>query len=154
MKRNHKPLLLLASAFLSMMAFISFGFNTPADPEHPLFVSYEISVGYDQYNGPDLLLTEIKNWIEANSIYYDVEINYSTGAVEEFAHTDAEAIQKFDAFVPKFKAYLNEVYSKLSKGSYEGVSKVNADFYVYAKRAQGQGKDLKSEHVNFVYPAN
>ena len=137
-----------------MTAFLSCGLGDRTDPDHPLFVSYTISVSYDQYNGPDELLVEIKDWVEKNSVIYDTEVNYSTGAPEEFAHSDNEAIQKYNQFLPKFKAYLNEVTQKLANGSYGAGAKVQADFYVYAVRGQGQGRDLKSEHVNYVYPVN
>lgn len=154
MKRNHKSLLFLAGAILSMMAYISCGFNAPEDPEHPLFVSYSISASYDQYNGPDELLADVLAWVEQNSIFYDTEVNYSTGAASEFVQSDAEAIKKYDEFVPKFKAYLNEVATKLAKGTYGSGAQVKADFYMYVVRGQGESRNIKSEHVNFVYPVN
>lgn len=154
MKRVHKISLLHACAILSVLTFLSCGLGDKTDPDHPLFVSYEISVGCEEYNGPDQLLTDINNWISNNMVYYEIEIKYTTGAKEEFAQSDAEALQKYDAFLSKFKSYLNELSGKLSKGSYDGVSKVDIDFFVYAKRLQGQGKDLKSEHVRFIYPTN
>ena len=143
MKRVQKFSLLLACAILSVMTFLSCGLGDKTDPDHPLFVSYEISVGCEEFNGPDLLLTDINKWISDNSVYYDVEINYTTGSKEEFAQSDA-----------KFKSYLNELNGKLSKGAYSGVSRIDIDFFVYAKRLQGQGKDLKNEHVKFIYPSN
>lgn len=154
MKRIQKSLLILSCAILSMTAFISCEFGDRTDPDHPLFVSYTISVNTEQYNGPDELLDQINDWIEKNAVIYDTEVKYSTGAPEEFAHSDNEAIQKYNQFLPKFKAYLNEVTQKLANGSYGAGAKVQADFYVYAVRGQGQGRDLKSEHVNYVYPVN
>ena len=154
MKRVQKFSLLLACAILSVMTFLSCGLGDKTDPDHPLFVSYEISVGCEEFNGTDQLLTDINKWISDNSIYYDIEINYTTGAKEEFAQSDAEAVKKYDDFLTKFKSYLNELNGKLSKGAYSGVSRIDIDFFVYAKRLQGQGKDLKSEHVKFIYPSN
>lgn len=154
MKRVKKTSLLLACALLSVMTFLSCGFDDKTDPDHPIFVSYEISVGCEEYNGPEQLVTDIKKWISDNSIYYDIENNYTTGAKEEFAQNDAEALKKYESFLMKFKSYLNELHDKLAKGSYSGVSTVDIDFFVYAKRLQGQGKDLKSDNVKFIYPSN
>ena len=154
MKRIQKSFLILACPILSMTAFLSCDFGDRPDPDHPLFVSYTISVSYEEYSGPDELLTEIKNWIEKNSVIYDTEVNYSTGAKEEFAHSDAEAIQKFEQFLPKFKDYLNDVTKKLSNGAYGSGANVKADFYVYAVRGQGESRNLRSEHVAYVYPVN
>ena len=136
------------------MTFLSCGLGDKTDPDHPLFVSYVISVVCEEYNGPEQLLTEINNWISNNSVYDDIEVNYTTGAIEEFAKSDADELKKYEELLTKFKSYLNELNGKLSKGSYSGVSNVDIDFFVYAKRLQGQGKDLKSEHVRFIYPSN
>lgn len=154
MKRIQKSLLVLACAVLSMTAFLSCEFGDRTDPDHPLFVSYTISVSYEQYNGPEELLTEIKSWIEQNSVIYDTEVSYSTGAPEEFTRSDNEAIQKYEQFVPKFKAYLNEITTKLANGAYGSGANVKADFYVFAVRGQGQGRDLRSEHMSYVYPVH
>ena len=95
-----------------------------------------------------------QNYLNDSMSALDNVMEYSTGAPEEFAHSDDEAIQKYNQFLPKFKAYLNEVTQKLANGSFGSGVKVQADFYVYAVRGQGQGRDLKSEHVNYVYPVN
>ena len=93
-------------------------------------------------------------WVKANSIIYDTNVNYTSGEASEFTTTDAEAATKYEnEFVPKFKAYLNEVKSKLATGAYGRDVEVRASFYTFANRAQGKQGDLKYEHIEFIYPA-
>lgn len=128
-------------------------FNAHEDPEHPLYVTYTISAGEVSYSGPNQLQLDIQAWIKANQIVYDRSVNYSTGDKSEFSSTDTEAAQKYEEFFQKFKAYLDQVYAELAKGTYgkEG-SNVNATFYVFASRAQGKERTIKYEHYEFVYP--
>lgn len=148
-------ILKISFLFVCMVATLavlfSCEFDKKDDPDHPLFVTYMISAANVEYSGPELLLTDINKWIESNSDFYDVEVNYTTGAPEEFAKTDAEAIARYEKFLTKFNTYLDELKQKLAKGAYDSPSQVKADFNVYVKRAQGQSRDIKSEHVDFMF---
>lgn len=129
--------------------------HTPDDPEYPLYVTYTISAGEASFNGPEQLLIDIKSWIDNNQIVYDQKVNYSTGAVEEFTTTDAEAAKKYeDEFLPKFKAYLDQVKSKLANGTYGENVTVDATFYVFASRTQGDGGNIKYDTIKLVYPSS
>ena len=153
MKTFHKILLLCVGMILLPAAFISCEWAHTEDPDHPLYVSYSITASNLQFNGPALLLTDIKSWIKENQVLYDVQVNYTTGEASEFAKTDADAIQKYEEFVPKFKAYLKEVSKDLAAGKYPDMNPpVTATFSVYAARIQGQDGNLKYDQIDFVYP--
>lgn len=139
---------------IAVAAFTACEWDSSPEPEHPLFVTYIITAGVDEYTGSDELLQDINKWIKTNQKAYDVEVSYSSGAASEFAQTDAEAIKIYEAFAPKFKAFLNECLAKLAKGNYEPDNQVNATFFIAATRTQGQGGGLKYEKVQLIYPNN
>ena len=143
---------LIACAMLAVTAFTGCEWDDSPEPDHPLYVTYTISASVSDFTGSDALLLDINKWIKANQKIYDKQVNYSTGAASEFAQTDADAIKIYESFVPKFKAYLEEVRGQLAKGVYEPDSKTNASFYVYAARTQGEGGNIKTELVTLVYP--
>jgi hypothetical protein len=152
-----KRIYTLALVFLGILAVAGFntscGFSTPADPEHPLYVSYTISAGIVSFDGPDQLQIDIEAWIKSNSIVYDTQVSYSTGEASEFKKTDEEAIKQYnEVFLPKFKTYLNNLAAQLDKGTYGKVNTVKATIYTSASRLQGNGGSLKYEHHEFVYP--
>lgn len=153
MKTFYKILLLCFGMMLLPVTFSSCEWDFSEDPEHPLYVSYSITASNLQFNGPAMLLTDIKNWIKENQALYDVQVNYTTGEASEFTKTDADAILKYEEFVPKFKAYLNEVSKDLAAGKYPDMNPpVTATFSVYAARVQGQDGNLKYDQIDFVYP--
>jgi len=154
MKTFYKLTFSLACMLITIIAVTSCGLGDRTDPEHPLYVTYTISASNLSFTGPDSLLVDIEDWIENNHITYDVQVTYSTGEASEFTTTDASAVTKYEAFLPKFKTYLNEMKSKVASGKYGANPVVNATFSVYAKRAQGQSGDLKYDQVSFTYPEN
>jgi len=124
------------------------------EPEHPLYVTYTISASSLDFTGPEQLLLDIQDWIKANNSIYDKQVNYKSGEASEFTQTDAEAVKKYEEFVPKFKAYLdNEVKDLLRSGHYgEPTATVSALFSIYAARTQGESGNLKYEQISFTYP--
>lgn len=153
MKSFSKLFMLLACLTLVTAAFTSCEFDTSPEPEHPLYVTYTISAGTVQFDGPELLLTEIQTWIKKNQVVYDKSVKYSTGEASEFTKTDTEAIKKYsDEFLPKFKKYLNDLSSRLAAGEYGDEVKVNAIFYVTAHRTQGYEGSLRYEEIKYAYP--
>lgn len=138
----------------SLMAFNSCEFDDSPEPDYPSYVTYTISAHYTQYSGPDQLLADIMTWVKANEDIYDTPARYSTGAASEFAKPDAEAIQRYNAFLNKFKAYMEEMRHEVDKGTYGPNIQVNGQFYVFAARTQGQDGNLKSETVPLVYPTS
>ena len=154
MKKFYSISLLLACIILSVVSFASCEFDTSGEPDHPTYATYVISAGCHEFNGSNQVLKDINTWIKDNTIYYMEEVNYSTGAPEEFAKSDAAAIKQYEeVFIPKFKAYLEDVKKKFAAGAYEDAgSSVIGKFYVFVSREQGQNKDLKSESVDLIYP--
>ena len=142
-----------ACLLLVVTSYSSCGFSTPEDPEHPIYVTYTISGSEVSFVGPDQLLIDIKSWFKANTIADDVRVNYVTGEQSEFAKTDAEWIKKYeDIFIPKFKAYLEELNTKLSLGTYGKVEQVKMTLCTYASRVQGQQGTLKYDQYEFSFP--
>lgn len=152
MKKIYRLSLLTICFLLSMTALTSCEFDTSPEPDYPKYVTYTISVGHTSYSGPDAFLSDIMTWVKDNQVIYDTPANYTTGAPSEFTQQDAEAVQKYNAFVPKVKAYFEEMRGKLNNKVYGDSPKVNGTFYVFVTRGQGQGRDLKSETITFVYP--
>ena len=153
MNTLHRIAILMACLILSATAFTSCEWDTSSEPEHPLYATYSITAGNIEFTGPELLLPEMLAWIKANQIIYDIQVNYTTGEASEFTKTDAEAVNKYEKeFLPKFKAYLKEVQSKLASGAYDKGTTVNATFYTSATRTQGKGNTLKYEEFKLVYP--
>lgn len=155
MKRIHAFALLILSLLTITGLTSSCEFNSHEDPDHPLYVEYTISAGNLSFSGPQQLLLYIQNWIKENQIVYVKQVNYSTGDASEFSTTDAEAIKKYEEFLPKFKALFNKLDQELAKGTYgkENIN-VNAIFYVFAKRAQGKDGNLKYDQLDYVYPSS
>lgn len=124
------------------------------EPDHPMYVTYTISASSLEFAGPDELLEDIEAWIKTNQIAYDKKVSYKSGEASEFTKTDAEAVKKYEEFVPLFKAYLEEVKKKLAAGAYDELtsSGVSALFAVYAARTQGQQGNLKYDQIKFSYP--
>ena len=149
MKPIYKIMLLLACMMTSLS---SCEWDNSPDPEHPWYVTYTISTGILEFDGPELLLADINAWIKANQVVYDKEVNYTTGQPSEFAKTDEAAAIEYTKYVPKFASYLNEVRAKLAAGDYGEVTSVTATFYTFAARTQGQGGNLKYDQVKFSYP--
>lgn len=153
MKSLFRITLLITCMMLASGAFTSCEFDTSPEYDHPLYVTYAISAGNLEFVGPEQLLVDMSAWIKSNQIVYDKQVNYSTGDASEFAKTDAEAIQQYGTFLPKFKAYLDEVRGKLADGTYgELTEPVKAIFYVSASRTQGKEGHLKYEQITFNYP--
>ena len=145
--------LLFACLILSLSTFNSCDLDTSPEPEHPLYVTYTISAGSLEFTGPNQLLLDIQAWIKENQVVYDKQVSYKTGDASEFNKTDAEAIKKFDEFLPLFQTYLDEVKGKLASGVYgKSASNVSAMFYVFASRTQGKEGNLKYEQIKFSYP--
>lgn len=154
MKRVYIFISLLAG-LMSLAGFSACEFDDSPEPDHPLYVTYTISAGFGgDYFGPDSLFLDMSNWIKANQKVYDTHINYKTGEASEFTSQDAAAIKHYEEFVPKFKAYLAEVKTKLAAGEYMDANEVRATFYTYAARTQGQDGTLRYEQIEFVYPDN
>ena len=154
MKQIYKYALIVICLMLASSSFISCEFDTSPEYDHPLYVTYSITADDLSFDGPDELLVDILAWIKENSLNYDEKVNYSTGAASEFAKEDAEAISKYEVFVPKFHAYLAEVSRKLASGTYGNGAVVSAVFCTYAKRVQGEGGNLKYDEFNFSYPSS
>jgi len=153
MKRFQQLSFLLACLVMSIVTLQSCEFDTPPDPDHPLFVTYSISASYDQIVGPETLQTDVKKWIQSNQLAYDREINYNSSDPTVFETDDAEALVKYEAYMEKFNAFIIELKKKLDSGTYGEVTQVNIPFVVYCKRSQGANRTLKSESIPFVYPA-
>lgn len=154
MKTFQKITMLLASLILAATSFSSCEWDNSPEPDHPLYVTYNITAGNIQFTGPELLLPEMLEWIKNNQIVYDKQVSYSTGEASEFTKTDSEAINRYEKeFLPKFQAYLDEVKSKLASGAYGDGAVVDATFYTTASRTQGQGGTLKYEEFKLLYPA-
>jgi len=137
--------------------FTSCELDDSPEPDHPLYVTYSISADNMSFDGPEQLLLDIKSWIKTNQVVYDKQVSYTTGEASEFAKTDAEAVKKYEEFLPKFIAYLDEVKKKLAANAYRDdpswtSGKVTATFYAWASRTQGQDGHLKYEQLEFVYP--
>jgi hypothetical protein len=80
-------------------------------------------------------------------------VHYSTGEKSEFTKPDNEAIIRYEKFVTKFKAYLDELKSNLSAGKYGKIDHaISATFFVSAVRAQGQEGTLKYDQIEFHFP--
>ena len=152
MKQIYKYAIALVCILMASVSFTACEFDSSPEYDHPLYVTYTISASDVEFNGPDQLLIDILAWIKANSVIYDVKVNYSNGSASEFAEQDADARKKYDEFVPKFNAYLDEVRSKLTSGTYGSGVSVNAKFATYANRTQGESGHLKYEEISFVYP--
>lgn len=148
---------LSALFILLVLSLTSCDWDNSPEPPHPTFISYNISAWLDEgYVGPVNLATDINAWIKEHSITYDKKVNYSTGDASEFKTTDAEALKNYDTFKANFTKFLAEIKDKLSQGAYktpnETALKVNATFYTFAERQQGNDNLLKSEKVVFTYP--
>lgn len=153
MKKIYNLFLLTICLILATATFTACEFDTSPEPDYPSYVTYTISVGYTTFEGSELVLTDIETWIKNNQIIYDTPAKYSTGAPSEFSQQDAEAVKKYDEFVPKAKAFFEEVRGKLNVKAYgSDVNSVKGTFYVFVTRGQGDGRDLKSETINLVYP--
>lgn len=152
-----KRIFTLAFVFFSLLitagVISSCDFDVHEDPDYPLYVEYTISAGDISFSGPEQLKIDNQAWIDKNRIVYTKHVNYKTGDPSEFTTTDNEAIKKYqEEFLPKFKAHLQQVTAELDKGTYGKNVQVKATFYVFAKRGQGQGGDLKYEHIEYTYP--
>ncbi|MBR5726494.1 MAG: hypothetical protein IKX56_07160 [Muribaculaceae bacterium] len=155
MKRIFQYISMAACLLLVVTSFISCGklFNTPEDPEHPIYVTYTISGSEVSFAGPDQLLIDIKAWFKANTKAYDVQVNYTTGDPSEFTKTDEEAVKKYEnEFLPKFNAYLNDLKTKIASGTYGKVEQVKMTLCTYAARSQGQQGTLKYDQYEFSLP--
>lgn len=153
MKKIYSLALLLIGLFTVAGINASCEFDVHEDPDYPSYVTYTISAGELSFSGPEQLSTDIKAWIHENQIVYDKSVKYSTGEASEFASADAEAIKKYEEFVPKFKARLEEVNAALAKGVYgDEYKQVKATYYVHATRTQGKDGKLKYEQIEYVYP--
>lgn len=135
MKSSLKNFLLIACLMLGAPLFNSCEWDTSPEPEHPSYITYTISAAIIDFVGPDQLQTDIKTWIKENQDVYDKEVYYSTGEASEFSKTDAEAVKKYEAFVPKFKAFIDECKARLAANKYgELTTPVKARFSVFASR--------------------
>ena len=153
MRQFVKTSLLLFSMMIASAVFTSCEWDTSQDPPHPLYVSYTITASTAEFVGPQLLLQDINAWIKENQLVYDKAVNYTTGEASEFAKTDAQAVSEYEIFLPKFRAYLDEVKTQLAAGKYgEITNPVSAIFAVYAKRTQGKEGNLKYDQIKFTYP--
>lgn len=138
---------------LSTPMFNSCEWDTSPEPEHPSFITYTISAAIIDFVGPDQLQTDIKNWVRENEDIYDLEVYYKTGEASEFAKTDAQAVKKYEAFLPKFKAFIKECEARLAANKYgELAAPVKAKFSVFASRTQGQDGNLRYDEVNLTNP--
>lgn len=153
MKRFFKYSVALACIAVAAIALYSCEWDTSEDADFPMYVTYDISATDATYEGPDSLLIDIQKWIRDNMIIYDIRVDYTTGAASEFVQTDTEARKKYDTvFLPKFKAYMKELDEKLEAGAYSDTIQVNAVFYSYATRRQGQEPNLRYDEFTLVYP--
>jgi hypothetical protein len=154
MKTFQNISMLMVCIILAATAFTSCEWDTSPEPDHPLYVTYTITASNIDFSGPEQLLPDMRAWIKANQIIYDKPVSYSTGEASEFTKTDAEAIKKYEEeFLPKFKAYLEEVKGKLKSGDYGAGAVVNATFYTAATRTQGKDGNLKYEQFTLAYPS-
>lgn len=154
MKKLYTLIALLLASVLLTTVNSSCEFDTSDEPDFPVYVSYSVTAGYLNYNGPQELINDFEAWVTENNSIYDTRLSYTTGEASEFAKTDAEAIQKYDAFVAKFRVFLDEAKSKLASGHYGSISNVTATFCTYAARIQGKDNHLRYEEYEFVYPDN
>ncbi len=153
MKKIYTLAILLASVLLLVGAMSCEFDRSPEDPDYPIYVTYIITAENLSFDGPEKVLKEIDQWIKNNRVAYDVRMNYSTGDPSEFTKQDAEAIKKYEEFLPKFKSYLEkDLKAKLSSADFETVKQVKATYSVTARRVQGQQGDLRYDQVNFIYP--
>lgn len=152
MKTYQKLFAGILCCVMALAGFTACEWDNSPEPEHPLYVTYTITAGPIEYTGSDVLLQDINKWVKTNQKIYDVKVNYTTGEASEFTETDAKAIEVYEAFAPKFKAFLDECHTKLAKGEYEPDSQVDATFFIAATRTQGEAGGLKYEQVKLVYP--
>ena len=146
---------LLVSSMLMLTGLSSCEFDTsPEPPDYPIYVTYIITAQRLSFEGPDVVMSDIEQWIKSNRVAYDVRMNYSTGDASEFSKQDADAIKSYQEFLPKFKSYLEtELKNKISSGAFgEDVKSVKATYSVTATRQQGKDGNLKYEQVTFTYP--
>lgn len=134
----------------------SCGFSTPEDPDFPSYVSYSITGDVlSSEAASDQLLADVKAWLKDNAIYFEEQVDYSTGEASEFAKTDQGAIKRYeDVYMPKFRNYLNSLRDKLSNGTYGKVTGVKILFCTYARREQGKENTLAYEQHEFIYPSS
>ena len=153
MKKIYTLALLLSSLFM-LAGLTSCEFDTsPEPPDYPIYVTYIITAQNLSFDGPEVVLNEIDQWIKNTRVAYDIRMNYSTVDPSEFTKQDAEAIKKYEEFLPKFKTYLEkELKAKFGKDTFADVKQVKATYSVTAKRVQGQQGDLKYDQVDFIYP--
>lgn len=152
MKKYYR-FLSLAVILLIVMALCN-SCDRPEDPEFPSFVSYNITGDILSDNVPEQMLPDIKAWLRANDMSYDTEVNYSTGDASEFAESDAVALNKYQQqYLPKFRAYLNELYAKIAAGTYGKLDNVKITFCTYASRTQGKQNTLAYDQFELVYPS-
>ena len=129
--------------------------DRPEDPEFTSYVTYNISGNELTFDGPEQLLPDIKAWFKDNVISYDVKLSYSTGEASEFTASDEAAVKKYDQeYMPKFRAFMNDLRSKLSSGAYGKLENVKITFCTYASRVQGKQNTLKYEQHEFSYPSS
>jgi len=152
MNQIKKTFFMLVCMILASAAFTSCEWDQSPEYDHPIFASYTISAEYKSFSGNEKVLTDIMAWVKANAIYFSEEINYKTGAIEEFAKSDSEAVTRFQEFKSMFKNYLLGVRNDLDRGVYGDTPKISATFNVFAKRGQGDNRDLVQETVEFNYP--
>lgn len=140
---------------LLVLSLTSCDWDNSPEPPHPTYVTYNISAWLeDGYTGPEQLFKDINTWIKNNSKSQVNKVDYTTGDASEFKTTDAEALTNYAAFKSSFTKYLDtEVKARLAAGAYDSKDvKVNATYYVFAERQQGNDNLLKSEKVVFTYP--
>ena len=136
-----------------VLSFTSCDWDNSPEPDHPTYVSYTVSAWQESYEGPTILASDIADWIKTNTVIHEERVNSTTGALSEFAKTDPTIYPYYDTFKSKFTNYLNStVKSRLANGDYGKNVTVQATYYVYANRAYGEGKELKSEKVTLSYP--
>lgn len=153
MKSLHKTRIILATLLLSTLAFTSCDWDNSPEPEFPSKVTYSISADYTEFDGPEQLLLDIQAWVQENKEGLALDGNFSSGAASEFANVDAQAAKQLDAFTTKFRNYLNTtVKSALDAGTYGDNVRVNAKFYTYVVRGQGENPSVKTTSVFFTYP--
>ncbi|MBQ6080683.1 MAG: hypothetical protein IJK93_10470 [Muribaculaceae bacterium] len=152
MKQFYKTCMTCALMLLFSAAFSSCNLDDSPEYDHPVYVSYTITATDISFTGPEQLLLDIQEWINANQLIYDVKINNSTGEQSDYAQSDTEARNKYGTFASKFKAYLAEVEAKLAAGGYGASAQVKAQFSITATRMQGNDRTLQYEAVDLVYP--
>ena len=152
MKNFYTAIALLITSVMLTAGLASCEFDSSNEPDFPIYVSYTISAGYVNYNGPQELINEFQAWLRENSSVYDEPVKYTTGEASEFTKTDNKAIEKYNTFVSNFKIFLEEAKAKLASGAYGSVTSASGTFYLFAHRTQGQDGDLRYEQIEFVYP--